>query len=82
MGGWDSTDAAVWADFVLVPAQGRDFGSGVERRGQEIDLAAGLRHGKPGLGLLQEPNDLFLCGLAFPHVRHSPGQQAANGWDG
>ncbi|MFM9916872.1 MAG: hypothetical protein ACKVOX_13755, partial [Rhizobacter sp.] len=36
------------------------------------------------LGLLEEPDDLFLCEFALPHVRHSPGWRtpATSGWYG
>src|SRR5574343_1365785 len=44
----------------------------VERGVREAALAADLSHRHAGLGLLEEPDDLFLSELAFPHVRDSP----------
>src|SRR5215216_385203 len=56
----------------------------VERRVREPALATDLGHRHAGLGLLEEPDDLFLCEFALPHVRHSPGWRtpATSGWYG
>jgi hypothetical protein len=49
----------------------------VERRVAEATLAADLGNLDTGLGLPQEPIDLFLAVLALPHVRHSPDERTS-----
>lgn len=49
----------------------------VERRVAEAAAAAHLGHRHPSLGLLEEPNDLFLAEFALPHVRHSPDERTS-----
>ena len=56
----------------------------VKRGVLEPVLATDLDHRHTGLGLLEEPDHLFLCEFALPHIRHFLGWRtpAASGWYG